>query len=132
LAGVSLALLLAVSGCNNTGRVSATGRLTHNGQPVPSTRVYFQPQDGSRRSTGLTDDNGNFTLQFSRTESGVKLGKHTVYVKYEVSADEETHKIEPKASKELKAVIARYGDPKSSPLHYEVTESGQHFDIPLK
>src|SRR5205807_7981047 len=115
--GVSLALLLAVSGCNSSGLVSATGKLTYKGQPVPSTRVYFQPEDGSRRSTGLTDDNGNFTLQFSRTETGVKLGRHTVFLKYEVSVDEELRKIEPKASKELKAVIAKYGDPKTSPLH---------------
>jgi hypothetical protein len=129
--GVSLALLLAVSGCNSSGLVGATGKLTYKGQPVPSTLVIFQPDDGSRRSTGLTDDSGNFTLRFSRTEQGVKLGKHTVHLRYEVSADEETHKIPPKASKELRAVIARYGDPKKSPLHYEVTGSGQHFDIDL-
>ena len=129
--GVSLTLLLAVSGCNSSGLVSATGKLTYKGQPVPSTLVIFQPEDGSRRSTGLTDDNGNFTLRFSRTEEGVKPGRHTVFLRYEVSVDEELHKIQPKASKELRAVIAKYGDPKTSGLHYEVTGSGQRIDIPL-
>ena len=128
---VELALLVAASGCGS-GLINVSGRLTYTGQPVPSTRVKFVPADNSRPSHGLTDDNGNFTLRFSRTEDGVKLGKHTVYLKYEVSAEEETHQIAPKASKELKAVIARYGDPKTSPLHYEVTAGGQHFDIPLK
>ncbi len=132
LPAVSLVLVVAVSGCNSSGLVSASGKLTYKGQPVPSTRVIFQPEDGSRRSTGLTDDNGHFELQFSRTEHGVKPGRHTVFVRYEVSAEEEMHKIPPKASKELRAVIARYGDPKKSPLRYEVTGSGQVFDIELK
>jgi hypothetical protein len=127
----ALALVVGVSGCSGD-LVSASGRVTYKGKPVPSTRVYFQPNDGSRRSTGLTDDEGNFTLRYSRTESGVKRGRHTVYLKYEVSADEELHKIPPKASKELKAVIAKYGDPKKSDLHYEITSSGQVFEIELK
>jgi hypothetical protein len=127
----ALALIVAAAGCRGD-LVEATGRLTYKGEPVPSTRVYFQPEDGSRRSTGLTNDNGEFRLRFSSQESGVKPGSHTVYVKYEISGDEELHKIQPKASKELKAVIARYGEPKASPLHFEIKSGGQRFDIELK
>ncbi len=130
--GLLPALVFAAAGCRGSGLVEANGRLTHNGQPVPSTRVIFQPDDGSRRSTGLTDDNGNFTLRFSSQESGVRPGAHTVYLRYEMSAEEETHQAKPKATKELKAVIARYGDPKTSTLHYTVNGGGQHFDIELK
>jgi hypothetical protein len=32
----------------------------------------------------------------------------------------------------LKAVIARHGDLKTSPLKYEITKSGQFFEIELK
>jgi hypothetical protein len=130
----ALALLLGVSGCSGSGLVKASGKLTYKGQPVPSTLVTFQPEDGSRRSTGVTDDEGNFTLRFSRTQEGVKRGTHVVSLKYEVSTDEELHKIKPKASKELKKVIAQYGDPKKAPrdLRYEVTESGQFFAIDLQ
>jgi hypothetical protein len=128
----AVALVVAAGGCSRSGLVSASGRLTYRGQPVPSTLVIFWPEDGSRRSTGPTDDNGNFALSYSRTESGVKRGPHTVCLRYEVSVEEELHKIQPKASKELKAVIAKYGDPKTSPLHYEVTGSGQFFDIKLE
>jgi hypothetical protein len=128
----ALALALTASSCNPSGLVSASGRLTYKSQPVPSTRVIFQPEDGSRRSTGLTDDDGHFTLRFSRTETGVKPGRHTVFLRYEVSAEEELRKIPPKASKELRAVIARYGDPKQSTLRFEVTDSGQVFDVQLK
>jgi hypothetical protein len=129
---VALGLLVVAGGCSRNGLVYATGRLTYKGQPVPSTLVYFMPEDGSRRSTGLTDDNGNFHMRFSRTEDGVKLGKHAVFLKYEISAEEETGQIPPKASHELRKVISRYGDPKTTPLHYEVTHSGQHIEIQLE
>ena len=127
----ALVLLLAVSGCGSE-LVSASGRLTYNGQPVPSTLVMFQPDDGSRRSTGVTDDDGRFSLRYSRTQTGVKRGPHTVVLKYEVSGDEELGRKKSKASKELKEVIKRYADPKKSKLHYDVTENGQFFEIKLE
>jgi hypothetical protein len=128
----ALALVLAVSGCGGP-LVSATGRLTYKGKPVPSTYVRFWPeQEGQRESVGLTDDNGNFELVFSRTEKGVLRGRHTVYLTYYVSVEEELHKIPPKASKELKAVIARYGDQQTSPLKYEITKNGQFIEINLE
>jgi len=129
----TLALLLTVTGCSRSGLMSASGRLMYKGQPVPSTYVIFQPEEeGKRASRGLTDDKGNFTLTNSRTETGVLAGRHTVFLKYYVNADEEEHKIQPKASRELKAVIARYGDPKTSSLHCEVTKSGQFFEFNLE
>jgi hypothetical protein len=128
---VALVLLLAGSGCSSR-LVKATGKLTYKGQPVPSIRVTFFPDDESRKSSGLTDDNGNFTLQYSRTEVGVTRGPKTVFLKYEMSPEEELHQVPPKVSKELQAIIAKYGDPKKSSLHYEVTKSGQHFDIDLE
>src|SRR5262249_27779478 len=125
----AVALLLAASGCGGP-LVSASGRLTYKGQPVPSTYVHFQPQDERKReSTRVTDDDGNFKLSFSRTEEGVLRGHHTVFLTYYVNVDEELHKIPPKASKELKAVIAKYGNVKTSPLHVEVTKNGEFFDL---
>jgi hypothetical protein len=127
-----LALLLAVSGCSGD-LVTATGRVTHKGRPVPSTYVTFQPKvEGKRASTGLTDDDGRFTLEFSRQEKCVLRGQHTVTLRYYVSMEEELRKIPPKASKELKAVIEKYGDPKTSPLQYEIKKGGQHFEIELE
>ena len=127
-----LALLLTASSCGGPRLVKVSGRLTHQGQPVPSTLVTFFPDDGGRPSHGVTDDNGNFALKYTRTESGVTRGGHTVFLRYDVSNEEETGEIKPKASKELKAVIARYGDVKTSNLHYEVKKSGQFIEIELE
>ena len=84
--------VLALTSCSKSGLVNAKGRLTYKGKGVPSTHVFFWPEEeGKRRSTGLTDDNGYFTLSYSRTEPGVLVGKHTVFVKYYVSVEEELH-----------------------------------------
>jgi hypothetical protein len=131
LAFAALVLTLVVSGCGGSGLVEVSGRLMHDGKPVPSTRVVFQPDDGSRRSTGVTNDDGYFTLQYAREQSGAKPGPCTVFVKYDMSIDEELHKIQPKASKELRKVIDKYGDPKTSKLHYDITHSGQFVEVVL-
>jgi hypothetical protein len=125
--------LLAAAGCNRSGLFKATGRLTYKGQPVPSTILTFHPDDKHKRpSHALTDDDGNFTVTNSRTEVGIVLGRHTVSLRYYPSNDEELGKAPPKASKQLKAVIARYGDADKSPLHVEVTQSGQSLEINLE
>ena len=128
----ALALLLAASGCGQSRLVNATGRLTYQGQPVPSTRLTFLPDDQTRAAHATTDDNGNFTVTYSRTQTGMPRGWHTVVLNYEVSVDEELHKIPPKASHELKAVIARYNDPATCGLRYEIAKSGQFLEIDLK
>jgi hypothetical protein len=126
-----LVLLAAASGCSSK-LVRVEGRLTYKGQPVPSTRVKFLPDDGGRPSHGLTDDDGNFTLKYSRTETGATRGPCTVVLKYEMSAEEELHEIPPKASRELKSIIAKYNDPAKSNLHYEIAKNGQFIEIQLE
>lgn len=130
----ALALLFpAISGCGGNGLYEASGRLTYKGQPVPSTYVYFKPEEsGKRFSSGLTDDAGNFKLRFSTTESGVYLGKHIVYLQYYVDVDEELGRIKPKIPTELKKLLAnKYGNPDKSPLRREVKRGGEVFEIDI-
>jgi hypothetical protein len=129
---VPLLALLAGGGCNSSGLVRVSGRLTYKGDGVPSTLVTFQPDDGSRASKAVTNDDGEFTLRYSRQEAGVTRGRHTVYLSYVVSADEELHRTSsPKVPKPLQAVIARYKDVKTSTLHYEITGDGQFIEIEI-
>jgi hypothetical protein len=127
------ALCLTASGCGSSALFSATGKLTYHGRPVPSTYVIFQPEEkGQRASRGLTDDHGRFTVTYSRTEKGILPGRHKVFLKYFVSAEEEMHQVPPKASKELRAVINKYGDPETSTLSYEIKKNGQFIEIDLQ
>jgi hypothetical protein len=125
-------LLVTANGCGGSALVSAKGRLTYKGQPVRSTTVIFHPQEaGKRASHGITDDDGNFTLTNSMEDRGVFPGTHKVTLKYHLSAEEEMHKIEPKASKELREIIARFGDLKTTTLQYEIKSGGQFIEIKL-
>jgi hypothetical protein len=125
--------LLAAAGCNRSGLVKATGRLTYRGRPVPSTYLTFHPDDKHKRpSHALTDDDGRFTVTNSRSDVGLFPGRHTVSLRYFPSNEEELGQAPPKAPKDLKAVLARYGDPDKSPLHVEVTRSGQFLEINLE
>lgn len=73
--------LSVLAGCTgNKPDVSKVfGRVTLNGKPLPYARVEFQPEKG-RPSAGMTDENGNYTLDFSLGQSGALLGKHTVRI----------------------------------------------------
>jgi len=128
----ALAAVFAAAGCSGQF-VKVTGRLTYKGQPVPSTYVIFQPdEEGKRASRGVTDDDGRFMLTTSKSDVGALRGRHTVFLKYHLTAEEEMGHTPPKASKELRAVIAKYADPKTSPLHYDITGNGQVIDIDLQ
>jgi hypothetical protein len=129
--GATLALTFVITGCGGSGRVEVSGRVVYQGKGVPSTQVSFFPEDGSRRSTAVTDDDGNFRLRYSRDETGVVTGKHTVVLKYIVGPEEELHKIPPKASKEQLAVIAKFKDLKTSTLHFDITSGGQFIEVKL-
>jgi hypothetical protein len=129
---LALALVALAAGCGGP-LVNAKGKLTYKGQPVPSTYVMFQPEEeGKRASAGLTEDDGTFTLEYSRQEKGVLRGKHKVWLRYYVGVDEELGKIPPKASPELKRVIEKYGNVDKTPLSYEITKNGQFIEIDLK
>lgn len=127
------ALFLAASGCGS-GLYQAGGRLTHKGKPVSSTVVIFQPDDpGQRASRGLTDDDGRFSLTHSRSETGVLPGKHTVLLKYYVSAEEELGEIKPKEPAAVRKLISgKYADVDKSPLKCEVSSNGQFFELEME
>jgi hypothetical protein len=129
---VLAAALPLSAGCGAPRFVEVTGRVTHKGRPVPNTLVKFVPDNGERPCGGVTDDAGTFHLRYSRTQSGAPPGPYTVFLTYVPSNEEENHQAPPKANKELKEVIARYGDVRTSGLHFEVTKDGQPVAIELQ
>ncbi|MCA9086161.1 MAG: carboxypeptidase regulatory-like domain-containing protein [Planctomycetaceae bacterium] len=56
-----------------------TGKVTSGGQPVVNARVTFTPKEG-RPSTGLTDADGLYALNYTVEAAGAMLGQHTVTV----------------------------------------------------
>jgi len=131
--GAVALLFVALSGCGNS-LYEASGRLTYKGQPVPSTYVFFKPEEeGKRFSAGMTGPDGNFKLQFSTSESGVYPGKHTVYLRYYVDVEEELGQVKPRVPADVKKVIStKYGNAEKSPRKYEISKSRQFVDIAIE
>ncbi len=82
LACVSLPLLLiGFSGCGGGGPtiVPVSGTLKYKGKPVTNARIDFVPENG-RPSSGVTDQNGHYELEYTHESKGAVVGKHKVSV----------------------------------------------------
>ena len=81
-------LVVALVGCGGPALVGVSGTLTHKGKPVPNALVSFMPENG-RPSSGITDEDGHFTLQYDSEHEGSLIGKHTVSVKQRPATPEQ-------------------------------------------
>lgn len=78
LAGILSVPLLA--GCSRSADVGQVhGKVTLDGTPLAGVSLEFVPEKG-RPSTGTADANGAYSLQYSPTETGAQVGKHTVRI----------------------------------------------------
>ena len=150
----SLALLVAVvllvsSGCGGKEKVvSVSGKVTHNGEPVPGLVVSFVPETATETgvSTGKTDDNGMYKLTVVKTgSSGAVVGTHKVWVslprEFVDPTDKEERakmrkqkmKVPPTAAKppvDLAEILKKYGNLDKSTLTKEV-KGGDPIDLKL-
>ena len=92
IAVIGLVLLLA--GCSGgasdqpeLGQV--TGTVTVDGTGTGGLRVVFQPESG-RRSIGITDENGNYSLDYTKGTKGAKIGLHQVSIIWTGESDLES------------------------------------------
>ena len=143
--GVILALTLVVqaSGCEAKKRprlARVTGKVLYNGEPLANATVVFQLADGSapRRSEGVTEEDGTFSLTTYNTDDGAIIGSNIVTVTKQgggsgqrvmSAADLADMHGAPPAEDQLPQ---KFADPKTSGLKYEVESGTNEFEIPLK
>jgi hypothetical protein len=110
---ILFAALHGVCGCGGSNSPDlaedVTGRVTLNGRPVQEAIVVFEPQNG-RPSTGVTDAEGNFSLNFSPTDKGAIPGQHTVRIsKMDGEAGDELIPVKYNASSALTENVTKDG-----------------------
>jgi hypothetical protein len=66
------------------------GQVKLDGNPLPKAMVKFQPVAGGRHSSGETDDNGEYELQYSLNAKGALIGKHKVSISTGSKTDDES------------------------------------------
>ena len=113
-----LSFVVVSIGCGGGGASDAPelsvveGTVRYKGQPLGGASVSFVPE-GGRPATGMTDDNGHFTLTTTVVGDGATIGSHAVMItKLEAKDSNETD-----IYAEQKSLIPKkYGDLKKSGL----------------
>jgi hypothetical protein len=82
----SLCVLCAIAfislGCSDKGSDqpdlgNVQGTVSLDGKPFVGAIIVFTPEEG-RQSTGLTDENGKYELEYLHHSKGAVLGRHTI------------------------------------------------------
>lgn len=120
--------VLLSAGCGKSDVVPVSGTVTIDGQPLANATVVFEPDSDAKEpgpgSTGVTDENGRYTLQVMTTNApGARVGKHKV----KITAYEGDAKA---PSSDPNAVKNPFGKP-LVPLEYNA-QSTLIFEVPAK
>jgi hypothetical protein len=116
VAGVILASLVGCSGDSTIGDVRGT--VTYKGQPVPFAAVEFHPVGEGKSSLGWTDESGNYTAQYTLSQPGALIGKHTVALRTYAQEGQSPVPVPPEYSGK-------------SGMEFEVKPGSNRFDIKL-
>ena len=135
LVGVALAL---ASGCGGQRFAPVAGRITLNGKPLANAQIVFNmiPREGSIESApsavGTTNQNGEYTLRVSQTQTGAPVGKHRVAISaMSTQANPDSDAPVAPGAAPRNIVPSRYND--KTELICEVSASGNdHADFELK
>ncbi len=127
-------ILFLAAGCGDNPRVvRVTGTVRSANKPIANLLLTFVPAEG-RPSWAVTDENGHYTLKYDRKQEGAVRGTHKVFVAYRPSDPKQEMALQQGKTElpaELQAILKKYGDRESSPLHYEVASDGQVIDLDL-
>jgi hypothetical protein len=128
-------LLLAVSGCSDGGPkiVRVAGKATYKDKPIPNLILQFNPPTG-RPSSGFTDAEGKFDLDFEENRKGAQTGVHTVTIEWRASDPGEEQDIlegKRKRPKDIEAIFKKYG-PGKQPLTVEIKEATTELELKLE
>lgn len=94
-------VMFTVVGCgggDGVDLVPVEGTVTLDGQPLPDAWVTFSPELG-RPSSGKTDSEGRYRLQYTPDARGAVPGKHHVTISTFVEPDSDSSDSEKQAGK---------------------------------
>ena len=130
-------LIVSINGCGSKQPevVEISGTVTRNGTPIAGLQLNFEPVQG-RPSWGATDENGRYTLSYTRDQDGARVGTHKVWVIYNPRPKDPKEEMlmmsrNWKPPADMAAITEKYGSAEVSPLEVEVKEEGQVIDFAL-
>ncbi len=144
--GAAAVLGLLLCGCDSGPKmrydavqiVTASGRVTLDGEPLAAALVKFEDQTNGTCSFGLTDASGNYKLQLDSVKTGVTPGKKAVRISTTekilgVNSDKDPNESSEGAAKpaaEPEKVPEKFN--KKSELTADVTTAQTEYNFDLK
>ena len=128
------ALLICYCGCSgspaNVAKVE--GVVTLDAEPLSGASVTFYPESGARPSAGETDENGRYSLRYTRGFDGAVIGKHRVTIAIEDLTDIYDDGGKEVTAKKRKTLPLKYTDKEKTELNKTVESGSNTFDFDLK
>ena len=122
--GFVLCVTLAGCGGDHPDVGSVSGKVTLDGAPLVEATVMFQPTGSGRPSYGVTDSQGNYTLDYIDGVKGAVIGSHKVIIKTEIPGEDgQPPKVKEKLSPRYHA---------QTELKAEVKSGSNLYDFPLE
>ena len=117
-----------IVGCGGKGDrpdlARVTGKVTLDGEPLPKVDVIFGPVSG-RSSSAVTNEKGEYTLEYMYKVPGAKIGQHYVSIKTHFDDD-----ASPKAINNKEKIPAKYNT--KTELKEEVKAGSNVINFDLK
>jgi hypothetical protein len=138
--GALLALVMSLSGCggsNEAGTVPIEGVVTVDDKPIAQASVAFIGKDGARLASASTDGAGKFKLRAALGKNVVTVAKAPPGGPAPPPSDEpqlmptEGEYVKMQKAAAGSEVPAKYGDPKTSGISFDITESMKSVDVVL-
>jgi hypothetical protein len=126
--------LLALAGCSgNPSLGPVEGTLRMNGKPLANVQVEFLPEANGPRSTGVTDQDGHYTLTSNDQKPGAVLGSHRVLL-YDLQVYDDKPAGHAKKDQDVTPVRSsripvQYTNTASTPLKKEVHKEPNTIDL---
>lgn len=130
--GVLICLSLALAACGGRpdGLVGVSGTVSLDGQPLPEATLLFKPVGGGRPSAAITDQRGDYELEYTAGTYGARPGRYRVSITTARTVEEESgqevsvpEKLPPKynARTELEVEVGQSGQP----IDFELDSEGE-------
>jgi hypothetical protein len=135
-----LALAMSLSGCggsNEAGTVPIEGVVAVDDKPIAQASVAFIGKDGARLASASTDAAGKFKLRAAVGKNVVTVAKAPPGGPAPPPSEEpqlmptEGEYVKMQKAVAASEVPAKYGDPKTSGLSFDITESMKSVDVVL-
>ena len=117
---VVVALILAACAASGPELGSVSGTVKMDGKPVPNAQLIFEPEGPGRAATGLTNEAGQYAMEYTPESAGALVGP--VLVRISTLTTDHPETIPPKYN--LKSELKRTVESGKNVIDFDLESGG--------